>query len=35
MDVTLKRDKVIFDNIFLVRIGTRFMDDYQECIRWS
>ena len=26
-------DQVIFDNIPLVRIGTRFMDDCQECIR--
>ena len=27
-------DQAIFDNISLVRIGARFMDDHQECIRW-
>ena len=34
MAVALVPDQVIFDNISLVRIGARFMDDSQECIRW-
>ena len=34
MAVALAPDQAIFDNISLVRIGARFMDDRQECIRW-
>ena len=34
MAVALVPDQAIFDNISLVRIGARFMDDCQECIRW-
>ena len=34
MAVALVPDQAIFDNISLVRIGARFMDDHQECIRW-
>ena len=34
MTVALAPDQAIFDNISLVRIGARFMDDCQECIRW-
>ena len=34
MAVALVPDQAIFDNISLVRIGARFMDDRQECIRW-
>ena len=34
MAVALAPDQAIFDNIPLVRIGARFMDDRQECIRW-
>ena len=34
MAVALAPDQAIFDDISLVRIGTRFMDDRQECIRW-
>ena len=33
MAVTVGPDHVIFDNISLVRIGARFMDDRQEHIR--
>ena len=33
MAVALAPDQAIFDNISLVRIGARFMDDRQECIR--
>ena len=32
MAVALAPDQAIFDNISLVRIGARFMDDRQECI---
>ena len=34
MAVALVPDQAIFDKISLVRIGARFMDDHQECIRW-
>ena len=34
MAVALAPDQAVFDNISLVRIGARFMDDRQECIRW-
>ena len=34
MAVALVPDQAIFDNISLVKIGARFMDDRQECIRW-
>ena len=34
MAVALVPDPTISDNISLVRIGARFMDDHQECIRW-
>ena len=34
MAVALAPDQAIFDNISLVRIGARFMDDRQECVRW-
>ena len=34
MAVALAPDQAIFDNISLVRIRARFMDDRQECIRW-
>ena len=34
MAVALVPDRTIFDNMSLVRIGARFMDDHQECIRW-
>ena len=34
MAVAPAPDQAIFDNISLVRIGARFMDDRQECIRW-
>ena len=34
MAVTLVPDEDIFDNISLVRIEARFMDDRQECKRW-
>ena len=34
MAVALVPDQAIFDNISLVRIGARFMDDRQECVRW-
>ena len=34
MATALAPDQAIFDNISLVRIGARFMDDRQECIRW-
>ena len=34
MAVALVSDKTNFDNISLVKIGARFMDDHQECIRW-
>ena len=33
MTVVLIPGEAIFDNISLVRIGARFMDDRQECIR--
>ena len=32
MAVALAPDQAIFDNISLVRIVARFMDDRQECI---
>ena len=34
MAVALVPDQAIFDNISLVRIGSRFLDNRQECIRW-
>ena len=34
MAVAFVPDQAIFDNISLVRIGARFMDDRQDCIRW-
>ena len=34
MAVAFVPDQGIFHNISLVRIGDRFMDDRQECIRW-
>ena len=34
MAVALVPDQAIFDNISLVRIGARFMDDPQDCIIW-
>ena len=34
MAVALVPDQAIFDNISLVRIGARFMDDRQKCITW-
>ena len=34
MAVALVPDQAIFDNISLVRIGARFMDDRQEYERW-
>ena len=34
MAVALVPDQAIFNNISLVRIRARFMDDHQKCIRW-
>ena len=34
MPVALVLDQTVFDNISLVRIVARFMDDGQECIKW-
>ena len=33
MAIALAPDQAIFDHISLVRIGARFMDDRQECLR--
>ena len=33
MALALLLDQAIFDNTSLVRIGARFVDNYQECMR--